>query len=277
MKRSIRILSAQDVSCYGQCSLTVALPILSSLGVETAILPTAVLSTHTAGFKGFTFRDLQDDIEPIMKHWEKESIRFDAVYTGYLGSSQDVDLVLKIAKGELNRGPLFVDPAFADNGKLYGGFDLAYVEAMKRLCANADTLLPNLTEAAFLLDRPYNPKPSEGEIDEILAGLRKLGAKTIILKGIGSKEGETGVIVYDGERTLRYSHAKINQDFHGTGDVFASVFVGASLQGKSPLESASLAADFVRLAIENTLDDPTHAYGVKFEPILASYARKILG
>ncbi|MCR5079254.1 MAG: pyridoxamine kinase [Bacilli bacterium] len=273
--KGIRILSAQDVSCYGQCSLTVALPILSALGVETAILPTAILSTHTAGFTGFTFHDLQEELPKIKAHWEKEGIRFDAVYTGYLGSKKDVDIVIDIATSPLNKGPLIVDPAFGDHGKLYGGFDLDYVNEMKLLCAKSDVLLPNLTEAAFLLDRPFNPEPSEGEIEEILDGLTKLGAKSIVLKGIGSRPVDTGVIVKNGSLIQAYSHHKIPQDFHGTGDIFASVFVGARLRGLSDIASAQLAADFVSRAITNTLDDPKHFYGVKFEPLLVDLAEEV--
>ena len=263
-----RILSIQDVSCFGQCSLTVALPVLSALGVETAILPTAILSTHTAGFSGFTFRDLKEDLPLIEAHWKKEGIRFGGVYTGYLGHPVDVDVALSIASGELNEGPLFVDPAFGDNGRLYPGFDEDYVQAMKPLCAKADVLLPNLTEAYALLGLPYVAKPDEKQIEELLHGLSALGAKCIVLKGIGGSPEETGVRVYDGKVQQSFVHPRIGQDFHGTGDLFASVFVGAYLHGKGLLGSAKVAATFTYRCIENTLGDQAHAYGVKFEPLL---------
>ena len=273
--KNLRVLSIQDVSCYGQCSLTVALPILSSVGIETVILPTAILSTHTAGFKGFTFRDLKGDLPAIVAHWKKEGIQVDAVYTGYLGHEDDVKIVLDIASSPINKGPLIVDPAFGDKGVLYGGFDLAYVASMRGLVAKADILLPNLTEACFLLDIPYVAKPDEKQIDGILLGLSALGAKTIVLKGIGAKEGETGLVIYDGKEKLYYSHRRIDQDFHGTGDVFASSFVGAYMRGLTPLEAGKLAADFTCEAILNTKGDESHTYGVKFEPLLFDLESKV--
>lgn len=274
MKETIRILTAQDLSCFGQCSLTVALPVLSALGVETAILPTALLSTHTGGFSGYFVHDLKEDIEPIRKHWVKEGLSFSAVYTGYLGKAEEVDSVLLIAEGDLNKGPLIVDPAFADHGKLYWGFDEAYVEEMRKLSSHADILLPNLSEAYFLLGKEYKDNPSKGEIDSLLDGLIGLGAKQVVLKGIGNTPEETGVIVYDGKKRDTYSHRRIRRDYHGTGDIFASVFVGAFLNGRSAMEGARLACDFVSSAIENTLEDETHGYGVRFEPLLASFAYK---
>jgi len=270
-----RILSIQDVSCYGQCSLTVALPILSAMGIETAILPTAILSTHTAGFKGFTFLDLKDELPKIEAHWHKEGLRFDAVYTGYLGNTDDIKVALSIAQSELNEGPLIVDPAFGDGGKLYPGFDQAYVEGMVELVRHADVLLPNLTEACALLGRPFTASPNEEETQEILKGLHALGVRKVILKGIGKAEGETGIVVSDGASIQRYSHRLINQTFHGTGDVFASVFTAAYLSGKDALEAGTIACDFTLSCIENTMDDPAHRYGVKFEPLLSGLAQKL--
>ena len=152
-----RILTIQDISCVGQCSLTVALPILSACGVETCVLPSAVLSTHTAGFSGYTFRDLTEDMPAIKDHWVKEGIAFDGVYTGYLGSTKQIDYVKEIIAATAKDGVAIIDPAMADNGKLYPGFDAAFVEEMKKLCATADYLLPNLTEACLLTDTEYTP------------------------------------------------------------------------------------------------------------------------
>ena len=272
--KNIRILSIQDISCVGQCSLTVALPILSALGIETAILPTALLSTHTGGFKGFTFLDLQEELPKIHAHWQKEGISFEGVYTGYLGSQKDVAIALEIARGETNKGPFFVDPAFGDHGSLYYGFDETYVKAMRSLAEQADFLLPNLTEAYALLGLPYNPNPNEDEIKDLCSKLHDLGAKTIVLKGVGPK-GQTGIVVSSNGRFESYSHPRIPQDFHGTGDVFASVFVAASLQGLCPIEAGKLACDFVCKAIEATMNDPTHTYGVKFEPLLGELAMQL--
>lgn len=266
--KDIRVLSIQDISCFGQCSLTVALPVLSSLGVETAILPTAILSTHTSGFSGYTFRDLKDDLPAIVSHWRKEGIAFDGVYTGYLGHGKDVEVVLDIADSPLNRGPLIVDPAFGDDGKLYGGFDEAYVESMRGLAKEADILLPNLTEACALLDIPYLSLPSEKETEALLRGLHALGAKNIVLKGVCKTEGKIGLAISDGLSIRYYVHDRLDRDSHGTGDVFASVFVGAYLRGLDLYEAGKLAADFTYRCIENTQDDPNHRYGVKFEPLL---------
>lgn len=264
-----RVLSIQDVSCFGQCSLTVALPILSAMGVETAILPTAILSTHTAGFTGFTFHDLSGDIPAIMEHWKKEGIVFDAIYTGYLGSKEDVELVLSIASSSLNRGPLIVDPAFGDQGKLYGGFDLDYVQAMKTLMSKADYCLPNLTEAAFALGKEMNLSPSKAEAETLLKELHGLGMKSVVLKGLGFEPLKTGVMVYENGSVSSFTHEYVPQDFHGTGDVFASVFVGGLLRGLSSGQASRLAAEFVLSCVKNTLaNEKPHPYGVRFEPLL---------
>ena len=272
----MKVLSVQDISCYGQCSLTVALPVLSAMGIETPILPTAMLSTHTAGFTGFTFRDLSGDLPAIVAHWKKEGIRFDAVYTGYLGSCEDVAIVKALAQSELNRGALIVDPAFGDNGKLYGGFDDSYVAAMRELCFAADVLLPNLTEAFALLGLPYHAPIDEKEAKDIAIALCKKGAKAVVLKGLGDPKKKTvGILAYDGNSAKTYFHPRLPKDSHGTGDVFASVFVGGYMDGLSLLDAGKLAADFTYDAIANTIDDPTHAYGVKFEPLLSSLSSRI--
>lgn len=274
-----RVLTIQDISCVGQCSLTVALPILSACGHETAILPSAVLSTHTAGFKGFTFRDLTEDIEPIRAHWVKEGITFDAVTTGYLGSREQIALVAKIFETCRKPGaPAIVDPAMADNGKLYPAFDAAYVAAMKTLVAQADIVLPNISEAAFLTDKSYREKYDEAYVEELVTALHALGAKTVVLTGVGYREGKTGVVVSAyGVPTYYYEHRKIAEGCHGTGDVYAAAFAGAYLAGIEINEAAKIAADFTLKAIEVTKPDKSHWYGVKFEPLLGELARKVLG
>ncbi|MCR4923171.1 MAG: pyridoxamine kinase [Lachnospiraceae bacterium] len=267
-----KILTVQDISCVGQCSLTVALPILSAAGIETAILPSAVLSTHTAGFTGFTCRDLTEDMPAIMDHWKKEGITFDAIYTGYLGSARQIELVKKMFK-EL-KGKDFVsivDPAMADNGKLYPAFDQAFVDEMKTLAFEADIILPNITEACCLTDMEYKENYDEAYIDELLKKLRALGAKTIILTGVGYDEKTTGVMVDEPENRQYYKHRRIAKGSHGTGDVYASAFVGAYMRGKTSYQAASIAAEYTVRCIENTVDDESHWYGVKFEPILPYY------
>ncbi len=264
-----RILTIQDISCVGQCSLTVALPILSACGLETAILPSAVLSTHTAGFSGFTCRDLADDMPAIARHWAKENIQFDGIYTGYLGSLSQIDYVLDIIRTLVRSGsPIIIDPAMADNGKLYPAFDQAYADAMKRLVAVADYVLPNITEACFLTGIAYRESYDEAYIVSLCKALADLGAKKVVLTGVSYCDGKTGVVVYDAGQVQYYEHERISKGCHGTGDVYASAFVGVLMAGKSAYEAAKAAADYTVSCIKYTQGDADHWYGVKFEPIL---------
>ncbi len=267
-----RVLTVQDISCVGQCSLTVALPILSACGLETAILPSAVLSTHTAGFHGFTFRDLTDDMPAITEHWKKENIGFDALYTGYLGSSRQVEICLDIAENLLRKGARFiVDPAMADNGKLYPGFDMAFVESMKKLVSKADIVVPNITEACFLTGLEYKTEYDKKYIKSLVTALKKLGAKSVVLTGVSYKPETTGVVTDD----EYYEHVKLPGGCHGTGDVYASAFVGALVQGKSTFDAAKIAADYTVMCMRNTEGDESHWYGVKFEPVLGKLIEMI--
>ncbi len=261
-----RILTIQDISCFGQCSLTVALPILSACGAETVIIPSAVLSTHTGGFTGFTFRDLTDDIPAIAAHWKKEGIDFDAMYTGYLGSVRQIDMVTDIFN-TLSRKDCkkIVDPAMADNGKLYYGFDEEYAAAMTRLCANADIVLPNITEACFMTGFEYKETYDEAYVNALLDALDAKGMKDIVLTGVSYDDQTTGVIVKENGKVSYYQHKKLPVGSHGTGDVFASAFSGALLRGKSEFDSARVAANYTLRCIENTVGDESHKYGVKFE------------
>lgn len=266
-----RILTIQDISCVGKCSLTVALPIISSFGIEAAILPTAVLSTHTA-FNSFTFRDLTEDIAPICKVWKDEGIVFDGIYTGYLGSKEQIDLVLKIFD-DFGEGKLkFVDPAMGDNGKLYKGFNEAFALEMAKLCAAADIIVPNLTEACFMLGKPYIASGySEDYIKDILVSLTALGCKKAVLTGVGFSDDKLGCYGYDRETDSFFSdfNDKKEQSFHGTGDVFASVCFSSIMNSKSLSEAAAIAADFVCDSIDATLNDERPiTYGVHFEKLL---------
>ena len=271
-----RVLTVQDISCVGQCSLTVALPILSAAGVETSILPSAVLSTHTAGFTGYTVRDLTEDMPGIIAHWKKENIRFDAIYTGYLGSTRQIALVEEMFSTLGKPGfASIVDPAMADAGKLYPAFDQNYVEEMKGLVAAADIILPNITEACFLTGLDYREDYNEDYIEELIARLRGIGAKTVVLTGVGYSAQTTGVVTAVGELTRYYSHRRIPKGSHGTGDVYASAFVGAFLRGKSVYDAAALAAEYTVRCIENTVGDPDHWYGVKFEPVLPYFIEQL--
>jgi len=261
-----KILTIQDISCVGQCSLTVALPILSACGMETCILPSAILSTHTAGFSGFTFRDLTDDIPSIKKHWERENIKFSAIYTGYLGSTKQIDYVKDILNTMGTADCIrVVDPAMADNGKLYPAFDSEYVEAMKELCNSADVLIPNVTEACFLSNVEYKEKYDEEYIKLLLGKLSGLGAKTTVLTGVSYTDGKTGVVVYQNGNVSYYEHDKIAKGCHGTGDIYASAFTGALMNNKTVYEAAKIAADYTVKCIINTQGDSEHWYGAKFE------------
>lgn len=260
-----KILSVQDISCVGQCSLTVALPILSACGLETAILPSAVLSTHTCGFTGYTFRDLTEDIPAIRAHWEKEGIRFAAIYTGYLGSTLQISYVKDLFRSPVCAGLKIVDPAMADGGKLYPAFDMEFVREMAGLCAEADIVIPNITEAAFLSGMEYREDYDEVYILELCEALCAKGIKTVVLTGVGYRQGKTGVAVYEKGVYSYYEHEKKTQGCHGTGDVYASAFVGKLLQGSSLYDAAKAAADFTLRCIELTAGDPEHSYGVKFE------------
>ncbi len=272
-----RILTVQDISCVGQCSLTVALPILSACGFETAILPTALLSNHTAvEFNGFTFLDLTSEMEKIVKQWQKENIHFSSIYIGYLGNKKEVDIVKDIYDSILEPNSLkIVDPAMADNGKLYTGFDEEYVNKMKQLVFNSDIILPNISEACLLTDTPYKEQYDEEYIKDLVNKLHYNGAKTVILTGVGYAKEYSGVVVSDNDNFKYYQHAKINKQYHGTGDIYSSVFTGMYLSGKSLYEAATIAADFVVECIKNTIDDVDHWYGVKFESIIPVLAKKL--
>jgi len=271
-----RVLTIQDLSCFGQCSLTVALPILSAFGVETAVLPTALLSTHTGGFQGFTFLPLADEMEKIMAHWQREKIHFDAIYTGYLGEKHHAAIVRQLIQTMLDQnGLIVIDPAFADHGKLYTGFDDDYVEHMRSLVTEADYLLPNMTEACMLAGTPFNERQSPEQADLLIRKLKSMGAKNVVLKGVRFFNDNVGVAISQDDDVVFYQHRRIECSYHGTGDIFASVFTGALLNGHSPLDAAKTAADFVVRCIEKTGVDVNHPYGVKFELALPDLMNKL--
>ena len=272
-----RIVTIQDISCIGKCSLTVALPIISACGVETAVIPTAVLSTHTA-FDGFTFRDLTDEIPPIAAHWKAQGMAVDAIYTGYLGSFQQLEIVSQFFdQFKTPENLILVDPVMADNGALYAGFTPEFVQEMAKLCGKADIIVPNLTEACYLLNIPYPGEDyTRADIQHILTELGKLGCKQVVLTGVSLEPGRLGVMAYDTEKQtfFEYYNEKMPSSFHGTGDVFASVVVGAMMRGCSLEDALRLAVDFTLESIRKTVADPEHRwYGVNFEeaiPLLVS-------
>ena len=274
-----KILTIQDISCVGQCSLTVALPVISAMGIETAILPSAILSTHTGGFTGYTFHDLTDDIPAIKEHWKKENIRFDAFYTGYVGSVKQLEYIADIMD-ELKKPDsiIVIDPVMGDKGKLYPGFEPSFAKEMAKMCKKADVIVPNLTEAAFMLDEEYiEDNHTEEYIERILKKLLALGCKNALLTGVNLQPGKLGIASINGAtgKIHYYFRDLINGLFHGTGDVFASSFAGAMVLGKSVEEAGKIAVDFTVDAIQKTIDDKSHWYGVKFELALPGLIESI--
>ena len=273
-----RLLTIQDLSCVGQCSTTVALPLVSACGVECAVLPPAMLSNHTApGFKGWSFRDLTDEMPKVEAKWIEQDIRFDAFYTGYVCESH-IDPILSIMKTCAKPDAVrIVDPAMADNGRLYHGFAADFPTKMRKLCRGADYLLPNVTEAALLtgedataFDSPMRCQ-SRALIERMIAKLHALDVKNVVLTGVSFAEGEFGTAVSDGVKVAYDFNPRNPRVSHGTGDVFASVFAGAILRGKSAQESAALAADIVCAALAATDDD--HWYGVSFEKVIPTLVK----
>lgn len=264
-----RVMTIQDISCIGKCSLTVALPIISACGIETAIVPTAVLSTHTM-FKDFTFRDLTDDLDPIREHWLKEDFKFDAIYTGYLGSDRQISLVKEYFRCFKNENTkIIVDPAMADGGRLYTGFDMFYVKKMASLCSEADIILPNISEAALLTGSEYpGEDASEEVIKELLVKLSSLGARLTVITGTLFGNGDFGFSGYNKETDEFFSFGvpRVNHKSHGTGDIFASTFTGALVKGFPEFEALKIASKYTASCIDATVKDPDgRNYGVNFE------------
>ena len=274
-----RALAVHDLSCVGRCSLTVALPVVSAMGVECAIVPTAVLSTHTA-FPGFTCKDLTDQLPPIARHWRSQNVAFDAISTGYIASAPQTRQVLDFVAAIRRPGTLLVvDPAMADHGKLYAGFDDDFPQAMAQVVAQADVALPNLTEACLLTGTPYREEMDEPFVRELLRGVAALGAKRVVLTGVSFTPDKLGAMGYDSCTDTYFTCLDRRQrgSFHGTGDIFAATVVGGMMRGLPLEEAASLAVRFTLACIDVTARDPqADWYGVEFEkalPLLCDTAR----
>ena len=264
-----RILTVQDISCVGQCSLTVALPVLSVCGMETAVLPCSLLSNHTTDFDRYSFRDLSDDMPVIRQKWTEQGIKFAAVYSGYMGNTKQLKHLKNIMNSCLEQGGVkIMDPAMADNGMLYPGLDNEFVAEMKKMAPEADYILPNITEACLLTGTAYTEKYDESYILGLLSALEDMGCKSIILTGVSYESGVTGVAIYEKGIYRYYSHEKLAKSSPGTGDVFASVFTGALIRGHSLDSSVAMAADFVVECLKVTEKYPCHNYGPVFEPVL---------
>ncbi|MDR0999784.1 MAG: pyridoxamine kinase [Clostridiales bacterium] len=273
MTKQKRVMAIHDISCIGRCSLTVALPIISAAGFDCGVLPTAVLSTHTGGFTGYTYRDLTSDMQPTMDHWQSLGIKFDAMYSGFLGSIDQIDIVIGLFDNFKEQDCfVLVDPVMADNGKLYAVYTTEMVKGMARLCASADIIVPNLTEAAFLIGEQYvGDKYDESYIHDLLIRLTKLGPGQIVLTGVSYEPGQLGAACYDNltGKFGYYALEQIDGYFHGTGDVFGSALLCALLRGANLEEATRLAVCYTHKCIILTLDaDTERRYGVRFEKAL---------
>ncbi len=275
-----RVAAIHDLSGFGKCSLTVALPILSAAGIETSALPTAILSTHTGGISGYTYRDLTEDMRPVMKHWKSLDIKFDAIYTGFLGSFEQLDIVKEFFDAFRQEDNLIlVDPVMGDNGELYTVFTREFAAGMRMLCQKADIIVPNLTEAALLLDEPYHPGPyTHAYIESLLRKLGALGPQKVVLTGVYFKEDELGAATYDRTTdTIDYVFTqKIPGYYHGTGDAFASALLSALLNDFSLIDAAAIAVHFTTDSIRRTYKAKTdYRFGVNFEQSFPDFLKEL--
>lgn len=274
MNKQKRVVAMHDISCVGRCSLTVALPLLSAAGLECSLFPTAVLSTHTGGFENYTFCDLTPELMPILNHWKTLNLTADAVYTGYLASSEQISLAKNLFEYfKKDDNIIFVDPVMADNGKMYAGFDKSFAADMANLCSEADVITPNVTEAAFMLDEPFTEGPYSREyIENLLKKLSSICKGKIILTGVYFDEQNIGAAAYDSTtgKTDYCFGKRLPASVHGTGDVFASVLLGALLNDVPLKNAVQIAVDYVAICIERTLSEKTERrYGVNFEANIA--------
>lgn len=262
------VAAIHDISGFGRCSLTVVLPLLSAMGVKTSVIPTAVLSTHTGGFKGNTFHDLTADIEPIAKHWRSEGLGFDAVYTGYLCSPVQINNTISAINLISNSNTLIVvDPVMGDNGNSYSGFLKSFPSYMLRLCQKAHIITPNITEACMLTGMPYKESGYDKEyIETILLKLHSITKAKVVLTGVSFENKKIGAAIYENGEISYVFAEKLSKSFHSTGDIFASVLTGAVLSGRSLKASAQIAVNFLSLCIKRTIKEKTDArFGVNFE------------
>lgn len=276
-----RVAAIHDISCVGRCSLTVALPIISAAGFDTSVLPTAILSTHTGGFENFTYRDLTADIRPISNHWQSLKLEFDALYSGFLGSFEQIDLVASLFDTfQSERTLILVDPVMADHGELYSIYNQKMAKGMTTLCAKADIIVPNLTEAAFLLDEPYvGDDYDQNYVEALLVKLSQLGAKKVVITGISFDPLKLGAATYDKEtNTFDYAfNDRVADYFHGTGDIFGSTLLAGLLNDFNLKESTQIAVDYTKECILKTVElGQEKRYGVCFERAIP-YLIKRLG
>ena len=270
-----RVAAIHDMSGFGRCSLTVAIPILSAMGIQCCPLLTAYLSTHTGGFEGFTFLDMTDEMPKAAAHWKQLGLTFQALYSGFLGSERQIGIVEAFIQTFRAPGTVVVvDPVMGDHGRVYQTYTPAMCAGTAHLAARADVITPNLTEAALLLDIPYQDLPSgESGCREIVERLSLEGTRSVVLTGASAEADTTGAVCFDAAsgRVHTIQTRRVPQEFHGTGDVFASVLTGALVQGAALPQATRAAVDFVRLCAERTAGQglPMRE-GVDFEPLLGT-------
>lgn len=275
-----KIVAIQDISCTGRCSLTVALPIISSAGIETSIIPTAILSTHTSGFENYTCRDLTDDILPIVNHWKTLGVGFDAIYTGYLASYRQVNIIAQVFNELRTKDTLIiVDPAMADNGILYPAFDPDFPKGMAGLISKSCIAVPNITEACLMLDIPYQECDyDEAYIRKLLLGITELGASQVVITGVSYNKDQIGAATYDkSSNTFDYVYSpKEGGYYHGTGDIFSSGLVSGLLNGLSLRAAAQAAINLTYNSIMLTRESPCDfRYGVNFEAAIPAFIKEL--
>lgn len=270
--RQKRILAVHDISCVGRCSITVALPMLSAAGLETSILPTSILSTHTGGLTGYTYRDLLDDMDPIMDHWKAIGLKFDGIFTGWLGTYRHIQKMDRLLELFSEANPrVMIDPVMGDNGRLYATLDEAYVRQMRAYCQKAHLMLPNLTEVALLTDTDY---PSGGYdskyIEDMLRRMKDMSSGAVVLTGVSLVPGRIGAAAMDNAGKIFYHDSPFVQGcWHGAGDVFASALLAADICGQSLEDALRLAVDFTGRCIDRTQRAGTdERLGLQFEPEL---------
>ena len=265
-----RIAAIHDLSCFGRCSLTIALPVLSAMGCQCCPLPTALLSAHT-GFPGNTFLDLTTEMGRIADHWTAMDLQFGAIYSGFLGSADQVDTVARFFNTfKKSDTAVIVDPVMGDHGTAYRTCTPELCRGMRVLAENADVITPNLTEAALLLDHPYE-EIQRIDAYEVVRRLSVGGRRSVVLTGYSSESGQTGALCFDRDsgESKAVQTPREPQDFSGTGDLFASVLAGGVARGVPLFQAAQAAADFVRDCIARTLAEGlTEQDGVDFEPLL---------
>ncbi len=281
MLKQLTVAAIHDLSGMGKCSLTAAIPVLSAAGVSVSSLPTAVLSTQTGGLSGYTYRDLTSDMVPIINHWKTLNADFDAVYSGFLGAREQVDIVIDFLSHFKSESTLYLcDPAMADNGSLYETFDNDFVDTMKKLCSCADIIVPNITEAALLLDMNYSAPPYTIEyVNGLIKELaEKFNVKYVVLTGVDFDINKIGAATYDSNSgNISYSlRQRVDGMFHSTGDLFASALLGGILNGLTVEKAAQTAIDFTVNAINKTVEiGGDSRFGLCFEKCLPLFMKDL--